>query len=202
MNYHGHQCLLLRGPWRADEIINTDQLNKNVYPNPCRRFKKEDVGKYITQFFDSEKDSSRGLIRLTKNNRIISDYMAPYPIFCCMLCHMWNDESKRDVVKNSKTISHILKNMISCLEEHYVRKVMEEGNEQSFKDNLHLCKNSFQAIGEIAFEGLLKKEIVFDKEDFKECEAAMHTSCGIGILSVQKKVAPKIVRAKGRENYT
>ena len=90
----------------------------------------------------------------------------PYPIFCCMLCHMWEwlTESKRERVRKLETFSQFITEMINALVEQYASKLKDE--KESLKDCQIRCKESFERIGKVAFRGLLVRQLTFYEEEF------------------------------------
>ena len=120
--------------WRHDPgELNKSQgwtkLNKRYSKVRVEGFKKHDVHMYIKKFFTNNLESAESLIYLLKEESLIAKTMAPYPIFCCMLCHMWKwiKESDRERVRKLKTFSELIQEMINALVEQYASKVKDKG---------------------------------------------------------------------------
>ena len=188
--------LVTTRPWQAEQITRIDKINKKYTRVRVEGFKKQDVQVYIQKFFRKDSETAESLIRLATENSLIAKAMAPYPIFCCMLCHMWKwiKVSDRDRVRKLQTFSELIHEMINALIEQYTSKVREKG--ESLKDCQARCKNSFGQIGEVAFNGLVVKQLAFNEDAFKDCMDAMKTGCEIGVLSSKKKFAPSEIRRR------
>ena len=129
--------------------------------------------------------------------------MAPYPIFCCMLCHMWKwiNESDRERVRKLNTFSELIHEMINALVEQYASKVKDRG--ESLNECQVRCRNGFELIGEVALHGLLVKQLAFNEDTFKDCMDAMRIGCVVGVLSSKRKIAPSEIRQReGKEQLS
>ena len=186
-------------PWRAEQITSIDKINKRYTRVRVEGFEKHDVQVYIRKFFAKDSESADSLIHLVTEESLIAKTMAPYPIFCCMLCHMWKwiKESDRKRVRKLQTFSELIQEMINALVEQYASKVKDRG--ESLKDCQTRCKDSFQRIGEVALRGLLAKQLAFDEDAFKDCMADVETGCEVGVLSSKKKFAPSEIRRRDGE---
>ena len=183
-------------PWRAEQITSVDKINKRFTRVRVEGFKKHDVQVYINRFFTNDLETAKSLVHLVTEESLIAKTMAPYPIFCCMLCHMWQwiKESDRDRVRKLKTFSELIHEMINALLEQYASKVREK--RESLKHCQKRCKESFARIGEVAFQGLLEKKLAFDEDAFRDRMGSMRTGCKIGVLSSKKKFAPSEIRRR------
>ena len=183
-------------PWRAEQITSVEQINKKYKRMRVKGFTKQGVQEYIKKFFKLDIDSAESLTYLTTEGSLVAQTMAPYPIFCCMLCHMWNwlKESERDRIRKLETFSELTQEMINALVEQCAAKLKYKG--ESLHDCQTRCKESFALIGEVAFRGLLVRQFAFDEEEFRECMDAMQTGCEVGVLSSKKKFAHNDTRQK------
>ena len=183
-------------PWRAEQITSIESINKKYRRMLVEGFTKQGVQEYIKKFFKNDLDSAESLIYFTTGDSLVAQTMAPYPIFCCMLCHMWNwlKESERDRIRKLETFSELTQEMINALVEQYAAKLKDKG--ESLSDCQMRCKESFEHIGEVAFRGLLVRQLAFDAEEFQDCMDAMQTGCEVGVLSLKKKFAPSDIRQK------
>ena len=184
-------------PWRAEQITSVETINKKYRRIRVEGFTKEGVQEYIKKFFKNYVDSAESLIYLTTEGSLVAQTMAPYPIFCCMLCHMWKwlKESERDRIRKLETFSELTQEMINALVEQCAAKLKDKG--ESLNDCQTRCKESFALIGEVAFRGLLVRQLAFNAEEFRQCVDAMQTGCEIGVLSSKKKFARSDTRQKG-----
>ena len=183
-------------PWRAEQITSIDTINKKYRRISIKGFTEDGVQEYIRKFFSNDTVSAECLILLSMMHNLVAETMAPYPIFCCMLCHMWKwlTESKRERIRKLETFSQFITEMINALIEQYASKLKDE--KESLKDCQTRCKESFERIGEVAFRGLLVRQLAFDAENFQECMDAMQTGCEVGVLSSKKNIAPSDVRQR------
>ena len=183
-------------PWRAEQITSVEQINKKYKRMRVEGFTKQGVQEYIKKFFKNDMESAKSLIYLATKGSLVAQTMALYPIFCCMLCHMWKwlKESERDRIRKLETFSELTQEMINALVEQCAEKLKDKG--ESLNDCQMRCKESFERIGEVAFRGLLVKQLAFDVEEFRECMDAMQTGCEVGVLSSKKKFAHSDTRQK------
>ena len=183
-------------PWRVEQITSNGRVNKLYERVRVEGFTKHDVQVYIQKFFTNDSEAAQSLIRLATENDVIAKAMAPYPIFCCMLCHMWKwiKASDRDGIRKLQTYSELIHEIVNALIEQHASKVREEG--ESLKDCQVRCKDSLKRIGEVAFNGLLEKQLAFDENAFKDCMADVKTGCEIGVLSSKKKFASSEIRRR------
>ena len=183
-------------PWRAEQITSVERINKKYRRIRVEGFTEQGVQEYIKKFFKDDMESAESLVYLTTKGSLVAQTMAPYPIFCCMLCHMWNwlKESERDRIRKLETFSELTQEMINALVEQCAEKLKDKG--ESLHHCQMRCKESFALIGEVAFRGLLVRQLAFDAEEFRECMDAMQTGCEVGVLSSKKKFAHNDTRQK------
>ena len=169
-------------PWRAEQIISLIDIKLRYTRIAVKGFNKKDVKEYIGKFFGNDTSSTKSLIQLMTEDNLVAENMAPYPIFCCMLCNIWKDVSRRKVIETFRTFAQLLEEMIFSLKEHWLAKT-------TFREFRLRCDNSLKQIGKIAFDGLLNNQLVFTEQTFEDCMDAMTTCCEIGVLSSEKKFA-------------
>ena len=174
--------LITTRPWRAEQVMSAPKMKLRYSRIAVKGFKKEDVKNYVNKFFDHDENSAKGLIQLMTEDSVVAENMAPYPIFCCMLCNMWKEESRRGTILRLETFSQLFEEMIFSLQEHWLAKT-------SFRDYRKRCNDSLRGIGKVAFDGLLNNKLVFTTDAFEECKEAMRTGCEIGVLSFEKRFA-------------
>ena len=167
-------------PWRAEQITSTPKIRLRYSRIVVRGFQKKDVKEYINKYFQNHRDSAKGLIKLMTGDSLIATNMAPYPIFCCMLCNMWKEEFKRGRIQILETFSQLFEEMISSLIEHWLSK-------NSFRDYRRRCNDSFKQVGRVAFEGLLINKLTFTDDNFEGNTEAMKTGCEVGVLSAENR---------------
>ena len=183
-------------PWKAEQITSIESINKKYRRIRIEGFTEQGVQGYIRKFFIDDTESAESLINLTTEGSVVAKTMAPYPIFCCMLCHMWKwiKESDRERVRRLETFSQLIQEMINSLVEQYASKLKETG--ESLNQCQTRCKESFERIGKVAFHGLLVRQLTFNADEFRECKDAMKTGCDVGVLSSRKRVAPSDMRQR------
>ncbi|XP_072172354.1 uncharacterized protein [Diadema setosum] len=156
-------------------------------------FDEDDSSTYIEGYFRIRgKDNlAENLISLMEESDAIHrSNLAPFPIYCAMLCLMWNDfcEDRRKGIQKMQTFSEIFKEMISFLKQHYVSKVGGSLENQNMLDHMRDSGRAIQDISEIALSGLLKKNRSFPEEQFRECHDAVETCRRVGILTTERDV--------------
>ena len=194
-------CIILvtTRPWRADHVRGNEILKKSYRFIRVEGFRKENIPVYIEKFFGTSSDVASGLIAVMEENKIIAENMAPYPIYTAMLCILWREasEDKRQIIRQLQTFSQLFEEMVSFLSEHCFSKGIESITDEQLQRRFQSTKHHLQEIGKIAFGGLLKNELSFPENRFRHCQEAVTTGCKVGVLSQEKRVAPKQHRETG-----
>ena len=179
-------------PWRAEQITRVTAINDQYIRILVEGFKKEDVKVYINKFFKDDADSAESLIHLMTEDTLVSENMAPYPIFCCMLCHIWTEKSRRDAIQTLQTFSQLFDEMFDFLTKQWYSK-------DSLRNTQKRRNDSLKGIGKVAFEGLLSKQLVFSEKDFQESPGSMQAGCDIGVLSSENRFV--VQQDDAHQNY-
>ena len=87
--------------------------------------------------------------------------------------------------------------MVSFLSEHWFSKDIKSLTDEQLQSRFKRTKHHLQEIGRIAFEGLLNNELSFPEIRFRHCQEAVTTGCKVGVISQEKRVAPKHQRETG-----
>ncbi|XP_071477171.1 uncharacterized protein [Diadema antillarum] len=187
-------------PWRTNEFMMDKSLAETYTFLDVEGFNKENLSTYIRRYFRiREKDNlAESLISFMQENDVIQSNMAPFPIYCAMLCLMWNDfsEERRRELQKLHTFSQIFGEMISFLKQHYASKICVNLQNQNIVEHLKEAGKAIQEISEIALEGLFHRNLSFPEEQFRECHDAMVTCCRVGVLTIEKDV---ITRERRRD---
>ena len=170
-------------PWCVEQISSTPTLDLRYSLVVVEGFKKKDVVQYVQKFFADDNQSANDLIGVMTEDSVIAQHMAPYPIFCCMLCNMWKSGSKRDTIKSFETFSDLFEEMINSLMEHWL------GKEYS-RDYRKRYTKSLEQVGKIALHGLLNDKLTFTEQVFDDCKESMKTASELGVLSMEMKFNP------------
>ena len=189
-------CIVLvtTRPWKADLIREIPDLKKAYAFIHVEGFDKNNLPKYINKFFSKDRASGKDLIQFIADNDVIAENMAPFPIYTAMLCIMWReyDEERREAMQTLETFSQLFTEMIDFLIDHYVSKAirrikctLEEQN-ISVKDQRKKLHTYMIQLGQIALDGLMKKNMIFREKDFPDHEV-MEAGCKVGVLSRVKK---------------
>ncbi|XP_072171971.1 NLR family CARD domain-containing protein 4-like [Diadema setosum] len=190
--YNSCKVIVTTRPWRTDEFTMYKNVAEAYTFLSVEGFNEENLSAYIRRYFRiKEKDSlAENLIRFMEENYIIRSNMAPFPIYCAMLCLMWNDfcEERRKEMQKLHTFSKIFREMISFLKEHYASKVCVNLQSQETVAHLNEAGRAIQEISEIALQGLFDRYLSFPEEQFRECHDAMVTCCRVGVLTVERYV--------------
>ena len=194
-------CIILvtTRPWRADHVKGNERLKKSYRFIRVEGFRKENIPVYINNFFASKSDVASGLIAVMEENEIIAENMAPYPIYTAMLCILWREssEDKREIIRQLQTSSQLFEEMVSFLSEHCFSKELKSFTDKQIQKRFKNTNHQLQEIGQVAFEGLLKNELSFPEIRFQHCQEAVTTGCKVGVISQEKRVAPKHQRDRG-----
>ena len=161
--------------WKVTEIRWDDSLRKLYTFIHLEGFSKENVEIYIHKYFEDDVVAADQLIQLTKDNDIISENMAPYPIYISMLCHMWRElgEEKREKFKSFQTFSQIFDEMFGFLKAHYVQKEITDLGSPSFQKSLSQIEKLMEPVAKVAFIGLQENTLIFKEDVFERCSDSM-----------------------------
>ncbi|XP_030834753.1 NACHT, LRR and PYD domains-containing protein 3 [Strongylocentrotus purpuratus] len=186
-------------PFGADQIKSTMTINDHYTFGKVKGFTKENMATYIENFFKDDSQSASTHINFIDTNQVVSEYMAPFPIFCCMICCLWKTPSGRENIQTMETFSQLLKRLVFSLQEQYSSKRNEL--EESYGSRMNKADESMKELGCIAFQGLLVKQLIFDEKALDSCIEAARTACEVGILSMEKRPAPLQIRESQRKQF-
>ncbi|XP_071499896.1 uncharacterized protein [Diadema antillarum] len=190
--YESCKVIVTSRPWRTDEFTLTKSLADAYTFIIVEGFKKDNVSTYIRRYFSIRKKDAlaENLIGFIEESDVIRSNMAPFPIYCAMLCLMWEElkKDKRKKIMKMQTFSEIFGAMISFLKEHYASKSGEHLKKPDIVEKVREAERAIQDISEIAFNGLLDRAFSFPEEQFTECENAMKTCLMVGVLTIEEKV--------------
>ncbi|XP_063971389.1 uncharacterized protein LOC135158051 isoform X2 [Lytechinus pictus] len=178
-------------PWKANEIkwdLNLMKLYAFIH---VEGFSKKNVEVYIHKYFKDNKVTADQLIQMIKENDIISEYMAPYPIYISMLCLMWRglDDNKKEWFKTIRTFSELFHEMFEFLNVHYVQKEIQDLRSPSFKDHRSKIEKLMEPVAKLAFTGLQSNNLIFNEEDLEQYSDSVKTACNVGVLSQENKLS-------------
>ena len=173
-------------PWRAHLLTNSHDLKEKYALVSVEGFTRKNVFTYIKKFFMDDKSAAKDLTQYLKEGNLIAEIMAPFPLFCSMLCHMWKEVERRQVIRKLQTFSQVFSEMISFLKDHHVSKQYHASQTEDIVDTMKQIDVHFKDISRIAFSGLLKNQLNFDGEAFESCRDAQITACEVGILTEER----------------
>ncbi|XP_072176957.1 uncharacterized protein [Diadema setosum] len=190
--YASCKVIVTSRPWRTNEFTLTKSLADDYTFINVEGFKKEDLSTYIRKYFYSRKKGAvaENLISFIEENDVIRSNMAPFPIYCAMLCLMWeefSEERRREMMK-MQTFSEIFGAMISFLKEHYASKSCERLKKLDVVEKVREASKAIQDVSDIALNGLLDRTFSFPEEQFRESGDAMQTCLMVGVLTTETKV--------------
>ena len=191
--------LVTTRPWRAAQVRGNNELMTSYRFIRVEGFRKENIPVYIGKFFGTNRDAADGLIASMKENDVIAENMAPYPIYTAMLCILWRESSvsKRQIISRLQTFSQLFQEMVSFLIDHYFSKDIKSFTRRQLDDFYLVIHGHLQYIGKTAFEGLQQNQLSFPEQSFSHCKDAVETGCKVGVISREKRIAPKQERQKG-----
>ena len=108
--------------WRAEQITGVKIISDKCTQILVKGFNKETAKVYIGKFFKTKQLCFQGLIDLMDGDSLVARIVTPYPIFCCMLCNLWEKNPETDAIQELKTFSQLLVEMIGWLIEQYASK--------------------------------------------------------------------------------
>ncbi|XP_030834537.1 uncharacterized protein LOC115921319 [Strongylocentrotus purpuratus] len=183
--------LVTSRPWRVTETRDNDILRKLYTFIHVEGFSKNSVEVYIHKYFSEDVAKADQLIQLTKDNVIISENMAPYPIYIAMLCLMWRElgDEKQEKLKSLQTFSQIFDEMFEFLKVHYAQKEITDLDSPSFQAYRSQIEKLMEPVAKVAFIGLQENILSFKEGDFEQCSDSIETACRVGVLSQEKKLS-------------
>ncbi|XP_071505951.1 NACHT, LRR and PYD domains-containing protein 3-like [Diadema antillarum] len=175
-------------PWRTDEFRMDKTLAKAYTFITIDGFSKENLPTYIRKYFKvKDKDNlAENLIAFMDKNDVIRLNVAPFPIYCAMLCLLWDEFS--DKRKEQNSFSDVFQKMISLLKTHYASKFCKNLQTQNPTEYVQAAESAMQGISDIALSGLLVGNLSFPEEQFRKCAHAMKTCCRVGVLTIKRDV--------------
>ena len=183
--YKSCKVLVTARPWKADLIRQAKDLRRAYAFITVEGFSKANISVYIQKFFAQDESSSSELIQLMEDNDVISENMAPFPIYTAMLCTMWKafDSERRKAIQKLQTFSQLFDEMIEFLIDHY----MSKSDEGSVRDRRREVRNILADIGEAAFKGLQERQMILNEKYFNNVKV-IKTGCKVGVVSQEKKL--------------
>ncbi|XP_041466204.1 uncharacterized protein LOC121416789 [Lytechinus variegatus] len=188
-----HTCpvMVTSRPWKANEIRWNDSLRRLYTFIHVEGFSRENAKVYIRNYFKDTEATADEFIQLFENNDIISENMAPYPIYISMLCHMWRelDDNKKEELKSFQTFSEIFREVFEFLKVRYVQKEIPDLSSPLFNTYRSEIEKPLQPIAKVAFTGLLSNNLIFNEEDLEQYSDSVETACKVGVLSQENKLS-------------
>ena len=181
-------------PWKAHQITNGINLKKQYALVKIEGFKRKDVKTYVQKFFQHDTESEESLLEYMEEASLIAETMAPFPLFCAMMCHMWKEVDRREVIRKLQTFSQLFHEMIKQLKEHFVSKHSSMPKNLPINDLEKKIDNHMQEISKIAFDGLENDQLSFSETSFTSCMEGLRTACEVGILTKERKMSRKQLR--------
>nr|XP_054757346.1 uncharacterized protein LOC129263461 [Lytechinus pictus] len=175
-------------PWKADEIRWDTSLRTLYTFIHVEGFSRENAEVYIRNYFKDTEATADEFIRLFESNDIMSENMAPYPIYISMLCHMWKelDDNKKDKMMYFQTFSEIFCEVFEFLKVRYVLKNTKDLSSYSFITHRSEVEKLLEPIAKVAFNGLESNNLIFKEEDLRQFSESADTACNVGVLTREK----------------
>ncbi|XP_063971342.1 uncharacterized protein LOC135158027 isoform X2 [Lytechinus pictus] len=178
-------------PWKANEIRGSSSLRNRYTFIHVEGFGRENAKVYICNYFKDTEATADEFIQLFESNDIISENMAPYPIYISMLCHMWRvlDDNKKEEWKAFQTFSEIFREVFEFLKVRYVQKEIPDLSSPLFNTYRSEIEKLLEPIAKVAFTGLQSNNLIFNEGDHKQFSDYVETACKVGVLSQEKKLS-------------
>ncbi|XP_071492564.1 uncharacterized protein, partial [Diadema antillarum] len=189
--------LVTTRPWKADQIRWNQDLRDAYAFIGVEGFSRENVSTYIRKFFAEDLATADSLIQFIDESDVITENMAPFPIYSAMLCLMWQDGSgeKREMIRKLQTFSQLFKEMFLFLQDHYISKHCKNLTDPLVNEQFQVVDECMIEISKVAFAGLLENKLAFSPAAFSECEEAIELGCKVGVLTQERGIATR------RERY-
>ena len=184
--YKRCKVLVTARPWKADLIRKNPELRRAYAFITVAGFSKANISVYITNFFDQDTSSAADLIQLMQDNDIISENMAPFPIYTAMLCLLWKDfdSERRKAIRKLQTFSQLFDEMIGFLIDHYISKCSKVS---AAGDHRREVRSILADVGEAAFKGLQERKMILNEKYFTH-KSVIENGCKVGVITQEKKI--------------
>nr|XP_014339352.1 PREDICTED: NACHT, LRR and PYD domains-containing protein 3-like [Latimeria chalumnae] len=118
-------------------------------------FSGEGREKYFRKFFNNEHQAATALTIFRRNDIMFT--MCFVPTVCWIVCTVLKQfmENGGDLLKDSKTATHVLASYVNIIQTHHIRSKEDE--------DVDLCKK----LGALALHGVKKQKILFDQKDLE-----------------------------------
>ncbi|XP_063971350.1 NACHT, LRR and PYD domains-containing protein 12-like isoform X2 [Lytechinus pictus] len=178
-------------PWKANEIRGSSSLRNRYTFIHVEGFSRENAKVYIRNYFKDTEATADEFIQLFESNDIISENMAPYPIYISILCHMWRelDDNKKEKLKAFQRYSEIFCEVFEFLKVRYVQKEIPDLTSRLFNTFRSEIEKLLKPISKVAFTGLQSNNLIFNKEDLEQYSDSLKTACKVGLLSQENKLS-------------
>ncbi|XP_071505966.1 NLR family CARD domain-containing protein 4-like [Diadema antillarum] len=172
-------------PWRVIDIKSDTEVEKRYRFFEIEGFTETDVETYISKSFPNNAEARNGLFELmTEPGSFVRENMTPYPIFCRMLCYIWQNEGSRGVLQGLETLAQLFDEMLRHLKDHFAGKEKDYEKQRTRLEQAEGCLKSF---AKDAMDSLLENKLVFGEEDLKTSQDDLETVCEIGVLTRKER---------------
>ncbi|XP_063971335.1 uncharacterized protein LOC129282500 isoform X2 [Lytechinus pictus] len=178
-------------PWKATEIRWNESLRRLYTFIHVEGFSRENAMVYIRNYFKDTEATADEFIQLFESNDIMSENMAPYPIYISILCHMWRelDDNKKEELKSFQTFSEIFREVFEFLKVRYVQKEIPDLRSTLFNTYRSEIEKLMEPVAKLAFTGLQSNNLIFNEEDLEQFSDSVETACKVGVLSQENKLS-------------
>nr|XP_054774915.1 uncharacterized protein LOC129283103 isoform X2 [Lytechinus pictus] len=178
-------------PWKATEIRWNESLRRLYTFIHVEGFSRENAMVYIRNYFKDTEATADEFIQLFESNDIMSENMAPYPIYISILCHMWRelDDNKKEELKSFQTFSEIFREVFEFLKVRYVQKEIPDLRSTLFNTYRSEIEKLMEPVAKLAFTGLQSNNLIFNEEDLEQFSDSVKTACKVGVLSQEYKLS-------------
>ena len=127
-------------------------------------FGKEEVKKYVTEYFASSNPSAGKKLLSTLSLRPHIERLCYVPLLLLMVCYIVSLDG--DSAELPRTLHQLFECLIILTLNHNLERVGWKERADSLQDVSQLCR-SFDKLTQLALEGILKDTIIFSKLDFE-----------------------------------
>ena len=189
------QVIVTTRTWKVHHIRNNAELRKHYAFIVVEGFKRENVAEYVSRFFKGNEEAAQSLIQFMEKGSVVTEHMSPYPIYCAMLCCMWKEDPRREVIKRLQTFSQLFDEMINFLKDHFLEKHKKLCNVW-LNDKREKLDQYLDQLAVVAFGGLLDHKLCFSEDEFDNCKEAKNIGLEIGVITKEEKIAGRRERKK------
>lgn len=154
-------------------------------------FTTENIRSYVFKYFQDDADTAEVLLSEMETNPVIKD-IAKVPLTAMLICALW-DDARDAALEALSTLTTLFNELILLMVKRHFAKNSEEGGSTdeefaSLQDIPEDLYNDLLVLGEIALNGLLDDNLLFDVQALEK-KFSSKVLFELGLLSQEKSTS-------------